>query len=53
MNEEFSTALMLLSVGMIAVFAVLALIVIFGNILISLVNSIFLYHKVVFSISIR
>ena len=41
MNEEFSTALMLLSVGMIAVFAVLALIVIFGNILISLVNSIF------------
>lgn len=38
MSEEFSTAFTLLSVGMIAVFIVLALIVIFGNVLISLVN---------------
>lgn len=38
MNEGFSTAFMLLGVGMITVFAILALIVIFGNILISLVN---------------
>ena len=38
MNEGFSTALMLLAVGMITVFTILALIVIFGNILISLVN---------------
>lgn len=38
MNEEFSTALTLLSVGMISVFAVLALIVIFGNTLISIAN---------------
>lgn len=38
MEEGFSTALMLLAVGMITVFTILALIVIFGNILISLVN---------------
>ena len=38
MNEGFSTALMLMAVGMITVFTILALIVIFGNILISLVN---------------
>jgi len=38
MNEEFSTAIMLLGVGMITVFTILALIVIFGNLLISFVN---------------
>jgi oxaloacetate decarboxylase gamma subunit len=38
MNEGLGTALMLLAVGMITVFTILALIVIFGNILISLVN---------------
>ena len=38
MNEGFSTAFMLLAVGMITVFTILALIVIFGNVLISLVN---------------
>ncbi len=38
MDEGFSTALMLLAVGMITVFTILALIVIFGNLLISLVN---------------
>lgn len=38
MNEGFSTAFMLMAVGMITVFTILALIVIFGNILISLVN---------------
>ena len=38
MNEGFSSAFMLLAVGMITVFTILALIVIFGNILISLVN---------------
>lgn len=38
MEEGLSTALMLLAVGMITVFTILALIVIFGNILISLVN---------------
>jgi oxaloacetate decarboxylase gamma subunit len=38
MNEAFSTAFMLLAVGMITVFTILALIVIFGNILIPLVN---------------
>lgn len=38
MDEGFSTAFMLLAVGMITVFTILALIVIFGNILISLVN---------------
>ena len=38
MNEGFSMALMLLAVGMITVFTILALIVVVGNILISLVN---------------
>lgn len=38
MNEGFSTAFMLLTVGMITVFTILALIVLFGNVLISLVN---------------
>jgi oxaloacetate decarboxylase (Na+ extruding) subunit gamma len=38
MNEGFSTAFELLAVGMITVFTILALIVIFGNILIALVN---------------
>ena len=38
MNEGFSTAFMLLAVGMITVFTILALIVLFGNILISLIN---------------
>jgi oxaloacetate decarboxylase gamma subunit len=38
MNEGFSTALMLFAVGMITVFTILALIVILGNLLISLVN---------------
>jgi len=38
MDEGFNTALMLLGVGMITVFTILALIVIFGNVLISLVN---------------
>lgn len=38
MDEGFSTAFMLLAIGMITVFTILALIVIFGNILISLVN---------------
>jgi len=38
MNEGFSTAFMLLAVGMITVFTILSLIVIFGNVLITLVN---------------
>lgn len=38
MNEALSTAFMLLAVGMITVFTILALIVVFGNVLISLVN---------------
>lgn len=38
MNEAFTTAFELLAVGMITVFTILALIVFFGNILISLVN---------------
>jgi oxaloacetate decarboxylase gamma subunit len=38
MNEAFSTATMLLAVGMITVFTILLLIVVFGNILIALVN---------------
>jgi oxaloacetate decarboxylase (Na+ extruding) subunit gamma len=38
MNEAFSTAGMLLAVGMITVFTILLLIVVFGNILIALVN---------------
>ncbi len=38
MSEALSTATMLLGVGMITVFTILALIVIFGNILTELVN---------------
>ncbi len=38
MSDGFSTALMLLAVGMITVFTILALIVFFGNLLISFVN---------------
>ncbi|MCG8307000.1 MAG: OadG family protein [Cytophagales bacterium] len=39
MNEGFDMALMLLAVGMITVFTILALIVFFGNVLITLVNT--------------
>ncbi len=38
MNEGFNTAFTLMAVGMITVFTILALIVIFGNLLITLVN---------------
>ena len=38
MNDALNTALMLLAVGMITVFTILALIVLFGNVLIALVN---------------
>lgn len=38
MSEEFNTAFMLLAIGMITVFTILALIVIFGNVLILFVN---------------
>jgi oxaloacetate decarboxylase gamma subunit len=38
MDEGLETAFMLLGVGMITVFTILALIVIFGNILTSIVN---------------
>ena len=38
MGEALSTAVMLLGVGMITVFTILALIVIFGNILTEFVN---------------
>jgi oxaloacetate decarboxylase gamma subunit len=41
MNEGFSTAFMLLSVGMITVFTILALIVLVGNALINVINSYF------------
>ena len=41
MNEVFSTAFMLLAVGMITVFTILALVVFFGNVLISVVNKYF------------
>jgi oxaloacetate decarboxylase (Na+ extruding) subunit gamma len=41
MNEIFSTALMLLAVGMLTVFFILALIVFFGDVLIRLVNRFF------------
>lgn len=41
MNGELSTALSLLAVGMITVFVVLMLVVIVGNVLISLVNRFF------------
>jgi oxaloacetate decarboxylase gamma subunit len=38
MNDALNTALMLLAVGMITVFTILALIVFFGNVLVTLVN---------------
>lgn len=38
MNEDLSTALMLLSVGMITVFLVLSFVVLVGNLLIIIVN---------------
>lgn len=41
MSEAFSTALMLMSVGMITVFLILLLVVVFGNLLISFVNKFF------------
>jgi len=42
MEGDFSTALILLAVGMITVFAVLFLVVLLGNILIRIVNR---FHK--------
>lgn len=42
MEGDFSTALMLLAVGMITVFAVLFLVVLLGNLLIRIVNK---FHK--------
>ncbi len=41
MTDDFSTALMLMAVGMITVFTILALIVTFGNVLIRIVNKYF------------
>ncbi len=41
MTDDFSTALMLMAVGMITVFIILALIVTFGNVLIRIVNRYF------------
>ncbi len=46
MEEGLSTAVMLLAVGMITVFTILALIVIFGNLLITLVNKFIPEEKV-------
>ena len=46
MEEGLSTAVMLLTVGMITVFTILALIVIFGNLLITLVNKFIPEEKV-------
>ena len=40
-TDNFNTALILMAVGMITVFAILALIVFFGNILIKIVNKYF------------
>jgi len=40
-TDDFSTALMLMAVGMITVFSILALIVFFGNVLIKIVNKYF------------
>ncbi len=45
MSESFNTALMLLGVGMITVFTILALIVLFGNLLIIFVNRYFPERK--------
>lgn len=44
MNENFQTAIVLLTVGMITIFVVLALVVLSGNILIRLVNRYFPQH---------
>lgn len=41
MNQDYSTALLLLAVGMIAVFSILALIVLLGSWLIKFVNRYF------------
>lgn len=41
MNEDFSTALTLLAVGMITVFTILLLLVLLGNLLINIVNRYF------------
>ncbi len=41
MNEDFSTAVLLMAVGMVTVFVILALIVVFGNWLILIVNKYF------------
>ena len=41
MSESLNTALTLLGVGMVTVFTILALIVLFGNLLIALVNKYF------------
>ena len=46
MEEGLSTAVMLLAVGMITVFTILALIVFFGNLLITLVNKFIPEEKV-------
>jgi len=46
MEEGLSTAVMLLAVGMITVFTILALIVIFGNFLIAFVNKFIPEEKV-------
>ena len=46
MEEGLSTAFMLLAVGMITVFTILALIVFFGNLLITLVNKFIPEEKV-------
>ena len=52
MNEGFSIAFELLAVGMITVFTILALIVIFGNILTTLVNK-YVPETMVFSKVVR
>ncbi len=46
MSEVFSTALMLMAVGMITVFLILLFIVVFGNLLISFVNRFFPESKI-------
>ena len=41
MNENFSSALILLVIGMVTVFVILALVVLMGNLLIRVVNHLF------------
>lgn len=41
MTEEFNTAFLLMAVGMITVFIILALIVVMGNLLIRIINRFF------------